>query len=224
LSSLLDRLASAVDPDRVLQTTMGALIEAAAMRHALDGRAVRGARWTPGTPLKLLLAGYVGSRNTGADVRVEEMIRQLKHVLGPAHSELSVLTIDPALTAGYFRGVRQVHVPTVFPKFLFEECPRHHGVVACEGSMFKSKFATALSTMMAGALGLAAAEGKLCVGYGAEAGEMERGLRDFVARHCRDALVICRNEPSQGVLQTLGIRTQPGTDTAWTFRPARSII
>ena len=33
-------------------------------------------RWRPGQPLKLILAGYVGTRNTGADVRVEEMIRQ----------------------------------------------------------------------------------------------------------------------------------------------------
>ena len=40
------------------------------------------------------------------------------------------------------------------------EVPKHHGVVACEGSMFKSKFANALATMMIGSLGIAAAEGR----------------------------------------------------------------
>jgi polysaccharide pyruvyl transferase WcaK-like protein len=167
-----------------------------------------------------LLAGYVGKRNTGADVRVEEMIRQFRAIYGDDQLDLTLLTIDPQLSAGYFRAVRQVRVPTVFPAFLFSECPRHDGVVACEGSMFKSKFATALSTMMAGALGMAAVEGKLSVGYGAEAGEMVPGLRDFVRKRCRNSLVLCRNEPSRHVLGAMGIRTGAGTDTAWTFEPA----
>jgi polysaccharide pyruvyl transferase WcaK-like protein len=193
------------------------MIEAAAVRHALDWG---GVRWRPGEPLKLLLAGYSGTRNTGADVRVEEMIRQIRTVLGDDNVELSILTIDPALSAGYFRTVRQVLLPNVFPKFLLDECPKHHGVIACEGSMFKSKFATALSTMMAGALGLAAAENKISIGYGAEAGEMIPDLRAFVRKHCKHSLIVCRNEPSRKLLEGMGIRTRGGTDTAWTFEPA----
>jgi polysaccharide pyruvyl transferase WcaK-like protein len=196
---------------------MGSLIEAAAVRHALD---MGGARYRPGEPLKLLLAGYSGTRNTGADVRVEEMIRQLRTILGDDDVELSLLTIDPALSAGYFRTVRQVRLPSVFPKFLFDECPKHHGVIACEGSMFKSKFATALSVMMGGSLGLAAVENKLSVGYGAEAGDMIPDLRAFVRKHCKHSLIICRNEPSRLLLEGMGIRALGGTDTAWTFDPA----
>lgn len=206
----------ATDPDRALMRLMGSFIEGSAVRHALD---LDRARYEPGKPLRLLMAGYCGVRNTGADVRVEEMLRQLRTILGEP-AELSVLSIDRALTAGYFRGVRQVRLPELFPKALFDECGRQHGVVACEGSMFKSKFTNALSVMMAGALGLAAVEGKLSVGYGAEAGEMVPALRDFVRKHCRDSLVICRNEPSRGILEGMGIRTRSGTDTAWTFEPA----
>jgi polysaccharide pyruvyl transferase WcaK-like protein len=207
----------AVDPDRALMRAMDGVLEAAAVRHALD---LGGVRYRPGEPLKLLFAGYSGTRNTGADVRVEEMIRQLRTVLGEDQCELSILTIDPALSAGYFRGVRQVLLPTFFPKFLLDECGKHHGVIACEGSMFKSKFANALSVMMAGALGLASVEGKLSVGYGAEAGDMVPALRDFVRKHCKHSLVICRNEPSRRLLEGMGIRTRGGTDTAWTFEPA----
>jgi polysaccharide pyruvyl transferase WcaK-like protein len=66
---------------------------------------------------------------------------------------------------------------------------------------------------------MAAVEGKLNVGYGAEAGDMDESLRQFVRKHCRQALVICRNEPSRKVLGELGVRTKGGTDTGWTFEP-----
>jgi hypothetical protein len=85
--------------------------------------------------------------------------------------------------------------------------------------MFKSKFANALTTMMIGALGIAAAQNKLSVGYGAEAGQMDRFLHTMCRRYCSDSLVITRNEESQGVLGRLGVSTELGTDTAWTFEP-----
>ncbi len=214
---LLNTFKKALDPDRALQATVGSLIEGCGVRYALG---MDKERWAEGDPLKLLLAGYVGTRNTGADVRVEEMIRQFRHVIGDEQLELTIMTSDKELSAGYFRTVRQVTLPQVFPKFLFDECPKHHGVVACEGSMFKSKFASALTCMMAGALGMAAAESKLSVGYGAEAGKMTDSLTEFVKKHCKHSLVICRNRPSMRMLGDLGVRTSFGTDTAWTFEPA----
>lgn len=217
MARFLDRLKKVLDPDRALMEVMNGFIEATAVKRALDRDQEA---WEPGKALKLLLAGYVGSRNTGADVRVEEMIRQFRHVIGDDDLELTIMSVNRQRTAGYFRTVKQVELPVVFPKFLYDECPKHHGVVACEGSMFKSKFASALSTMMAGALGMAAAENKLSVGYGAEAGAMSSALRDFVKKHCRHSLVQCRNHPSREVLGRLGIRTTGGTDTAWTFDPA----
>lgn len=193
---------------------MSSAVEAAGVRYALNKDPER---YGPGKPLKLLLAGYAGTRNTGGDVRVEEMVRQFRRILGDRNIELSMFTIDPELSAGYHRTVRQVSLPTVFPKFLYDECQRHHGVVACEGSMFKSKFANALSTMMAGAMAIAGVEGKLSVGYGGEAGAMDEVLQDFLRKHLRSSLVICRNEASATLMDGLGIRTTVGTDTAWTF-------
>src|ERR1700739_317617 len=124
-----------------------------------------GTAWKPGEKLKLLFAGYNGTRNTGSDVRVEEMLRQLRHILGADQVEFTVMTQTFERSAAYFDGTRQVLLPQIFPPFLAREVPRHHGVVACEGSMFKSKFANALTTMMIGSLGIAAAENKLSIGY-----------------------------------------------------------
>ncbi len=212
----LDKAGEHADADRMLQHAMRGFIELAASRYALDP----GAQWKPGEPLKVLLAGYSGTRNTGADVRVEEMIRQFRHLFGDEQVDLSILTIDPELTRGYFRTVKQIHLPKVFPRFLFDTVHEHHAVIACEGSMFKSKFANALATMMVGALGLASAEGKIAVGYGGEAGNMDESLEDLVRDYCQDTLIIARNDASRAVLAELGVASRSGTDTAWTFDPA----
>src|SRR5213594_4662771 len=178
-----------------------------------------GERWTPGEKLKLLFAGYNGTRNTGSDVRVQEMIRQIRHVLGGENVAFSVMTQNFDRTRGYFEGTQQVHLPDVYPPFLFREVRQNHGVIACEGSMFKSKFANALTTMMIGSLGIAAAQNKLSVGYGAEAGHMDPLIAKMCSRYCQNSLVITRNEESRTVLRELGVPTELGTDTAWTFEP-----
>ncbi len=179
----------------------------------------KGERWQPRKKLKLLFAGYNGARNMGSDARVEEMIRQLRHILGADNVDFSVMSQNFRLTDGYFKDTRQVHLPDIFPPFLAHEIPQHHGVVACEGSMFKSKFANALTTMMIGSLGITAAENKLSVGYGGEAGHMDPPIRKMCGRFCRNSLIITRNEESRTVLRELGVPTELGTDTAWTFEP-----
>src|SRR5277367_2396746 len=163
-----------------------------------------GQRWTPGEKLRLLFAGYNGTRNTGSDVRVQEMLRQVRHVLGADKVDFSVMTQSFDRTRGYFEGTQQVHLPDVFPPFLFREVKKNHGVLACEGSMFKSKFANALTTMMIGSLGLASAENKLSLGYGAEAGEMDPTLKRLCARYCSQSLILTRNQASQVALSALG--------------------
>jgi polysaccharide pyruvyl transferase WcaK-like protein len=178
-----------------------------------------GKRWTPGDKLKLLFAGYNGTRNTGSDVRVQEMLRQIRHVLGGEHVDFSVMTQNFDRTKGYFEETRQVYLPDVYPPFLFREVRENHGVVACEGSMFKSKFANALTTMMIGSLGLASAENKLSLAYGGEAGHMDGLIQSMCERYVHDSLVITRNAESQTLLSSLGIPTELGTDTAWTFEP-----
>lgn len=201
--------------DFILEAWVSGNIERAKARWMLGGNEP----WQPGEKLRLLFAGYNGTRNMGSDVRVEEMLRQIRHILGAEHVDFSVMSQNFDFSKGYFDGTRQVHLPDIFPPFLADEVPRHHGVVACEGSMFKSKFANALTTMMIGSLGIAAVENKLSVGYGAEAGHMDPLVAKMCARYCKNSLVITRNEESRTVLRELGVPTELGTDTAWTFEP-----
>ena len=204
--------------DFVLEAWVSSIIE----RKKLGWMLGSGQPWRPGEKLKLLFAGYNGTRNTGSDVRVEEMLRQLRHILGADRVDFSVMTQSFERSAEYFEGTRQVLLPQIFPPFLAREVPQHHGVVACEGSMFKSKFANALTTMMIGSLGIAAAQNKLSVGYGAEAGHMDPLLTKMCGRYCKDSLIITRNVESRNLLRELGVPTELGTDTAWTFEPLPS--
>jgi polysaccharide pyruvyl transferase WcaK-like protein len=201
--------------DFILEAWVSGNIERAKAGWMLGG----GNPWQPGEKLKLLFAGYNGTRNMGSDVRVEEMLRQLRHILGPERVDFSVMSQNFEFSKGYFDSSTQVHLPDIFPPFLANEVPRHHGVVACEGSMFKSKFANALTTMMIGSLGIAAVQNKLSVGYGAEAGHMDPLVAKMCSRYCKNSFVITRNEESRSVLRDLGVPTELGTDTAWTFEP-----
>jgi polysaccharide pyruvyl transferase WcaK-like protein len=201
--------------DLVLEAWVSGLIEKTKAGWMLG----IGKPWQPGEKLKLLFAGYNGTRNTGSDVRVEEMLRQIRYILGADKVDLSVMSQNFDFSKGYFEDTSQVRLPDIFPPFLSNEVPKHHGVVACEGSMFKSKFANALTAMMIGSLGLAAAENKLSVGYGAEAGHMDPMVRKMCGRYCQNSFVITRNEESRTILRELGVPTELGTDTAWTFEP-----
>jgi polysaccharide pyruvyl transferase WcaK-like protein len=201
--------------DYVLEGWVSGLIEL----NKLEWMFGAGQPWRPGTRLKLLFAGYNGTRNTGSDVRVEEILRQVRRILGAENVAFSVMTQNFDDSRGYFGDARQVYLPDVYPPFLHSEVGRNDGVIACEGSMFKSKFANALTTMMIGTLGIAAAQNKLSIGYGAEAGQMDAVLQRMCARYCRDSVVITRNAESQDVLGNLGIHSELGTDTAWTFEP-----
>lgn len=201
--------------DFVLEAWVSTIIEQKKVQWMLGKRQP----WQPGQKLKLLFAGYNGTRNTGSDVRVEEMLRQVRRILGPDNVDLSMMTFNFDRSRGYFEGTSQVRLPDIFPPFLANEVPKHHGVVACEGSMFKSKFANALATMMIGSLGIAAAENKLSIGYGAEAGHMDPLVAKMCGRYCRNSLVITRNDESRKILRELGVPTELGTDTAWTFEP-----
>ena len=201
--------------DQMLELWVSGLLESARFKWMLG----TGRRWQPGDKLKLLVAAYNGARNTGEDVRVEEILRQIRRVLGEDKVELSVPTLNFDLSRGYFGDATQVRLPYVFPPFISKEVPKYDGVVACVGPTFSTKFASAVNTLMVGTLGMASSQNKLAVAYGVEAGPMDPLLTGMVRRYCSDSLAITRNEESQAVLRKLSVPAELGADTAWTFEP-----
>ena len=174
--------------------------------------------WAPGKKLKLLMVGYNGARNTGADARVIAAVRQIKELFGADHVSMTVLTLSEKALEGYFDDdVEILEINSIFLKDLYKACSTHHAAVLCEGSTLKSTFADALSLFFCEASGIMARQGKPCIAFGSEVGYMNKALRKFAARACRDTYFITRTQESQNVLTELGLEGHKGTDTAWLY-------
>lgn len=177
-------------------------------------------KWELGKKLKILFVGYTGARNTGADVRVAAMVDQFHHVLGKNNIETSVMALDYDLVKIYFENNSNIiHYNSVFFKDLLNAVSKNHMVVLCEGSCFKSKFANALSVLMAGSAGMMDIQGKKAIAYGSEVGDMDKKLENFIQKYCQNAFIISRSAPSHRLVQEMGMKGDLGTDTAWTFEP-----
>lgn len=179
--------------------------------------------WEPGKKIKLLLVGYNGMRNTGADARVVAMVEQIESVFGREQIEISVMTLDKESMRGYFpERVQLISFHTIFFLELYRQCCRHHAVLLCEGSTLKSTFANALTLFFCQAAGIMKQQKKPCIAYGSEIGTMEPFLEKIAVDLCSDTYFIVRTQDSYNELQKLGLHGHVGTDTAWTF-PAEAL-
>ena len=185
---------------------------------ALSGFSGKQEKWEPGKKLKILLVGYNGARNTGSDVRVAAIARQVKALFGADKVQLTVMTLDSKALEGYFdEDVELLEFSSFFPMDLLRACSRHHAAILCEGSTLKSTFANALTLFMCEAAGIMARQGKPCLAYGSEVGKMEPFLEKAAAGLCKDTYFITRTESSLAALKRLGLRGHAGTDAAWSY-------
>ena len=193
------------------------------LRAAYEAR-IAAARQNPCAPrsrtgrLRILLAGYNGACNTGADLRTGEIIRQLQEGLGADRLDLGLLVVgDGALP--YRDRLTLERIETYPPDCVRDLCQRYDAVVVCEGSLFTSTFADSLAMLLTAFLGMASALGKPAVAYGAEADRMSSGIAAFVRSHAAGALLIARNAASLRRLEAMGLTAELGTDTGWSHRP-----
>ena len=178
----------------------------------------RYSQWRPGQPLRILLVGYNGARNTGADARVVALTQQLEQALGAESSKLTVMTLDTENMNGYFPlHIKLWRFTTMFVFSLLRACSCHHVAVLCEGSMLTPTFSEALCVFFCEAAGIMRRQHKPCIAYGSEVGRLSGWLAKLSRDMCRDTYFIVRTRESLDNLQVLGLRGHIGTDTAWTF-------
>jgi polysaccharide pyruvyl transferase WcaK-like protein len=215
------RFLCALDPDAVLLDDFRALIDAArAKRAAAPAPApVRGRD----AALRVLLLGYTGAGNTGADLRTIETIRQLRELFAGRRLDVTVFALGALLDHPTLRSAG-VFVPhsDYLPDALAEAIEGHDVVLNVEGSTYTSKFSDALAALLIGGVGLAAARGRVACAYGIDAEAMTDGLMQFAAHTADDVDLVCRSRGASERLRALGLVTQQGADTAWAFRAAPS--
>lgn len=179
---------------------------------------IRYEKWQPGQKQKILLVGYNGARNTGADARVVALVEQLTEEFGDK-IEITVMTLNPENTKGYFP--ESVHIypfPTFFCWSLFRAASAHHVAILCEGSTLTHTFADALSMFFCQVAGIMKRQGKPCIAYGSDVTPLQPRLRRLTQQTCSEVQFIARSKPSLNALKEMGLQCTLGTDTAWTFR------
>lgn len=177
--------------------------------------------WKEGERLKILLVGYNGARNTGADARVVALTQQLEEAFGSVDVELTVMTLDADNVRGYFsKAIRLYRFSTMFFFSLLRATSMAHVAVLCEGSTLTRTFADALCVFYCEAAGIMRRQGKPCIAYGSEVGQIDGWLARLSRDMCRDTYFIVRTEKSLTNLKAMGLNGHVGTDTAWTFQTA----
>lgn len=181
-------------------------------------------KWKPGEKLQMLFIAYSGARNTGAESRVGECIKQVNQVLGEDVVDINMTTLNIREAQEYFKDckVNFKEVNYIFFGDVFKLVLENHVVSLVEGSCWKENFSTALLLYFLYAAGLASVLGKPCFSYAVDAGEMNK-INNFLSwLLSKKVKLITRSEDANKVLEKIHL---PGAinrvDTAWSM-PAES--
>ncbi|MGF7187383.1 polysaccharide pyruvyl transferase family protein [Robbsia andropogonis] len=217
-STRLLRFLSASAPDAVFLADMAELITEA--RRTVSARSqphpdytVRSAR-----PLRVLLLGYTGAGNTGADLRTIGVIRQLRTLFGDGNIDITVFACGDMFDHPVLQSVHRLATGAQYvPDALEQVMPGFDVVLNVEGSTYTSKFSDALAGILIGGVALAAAHGKHAFAYGIDAGTMSVSLQAFSVSQHRGVHITARSSKALRRLKDLGIPAEEGADTAWGY-------
>ena len=177
------------------------------------------------TPPKVLLIGYNGANNTGAEALLQADIQDFRVVFG----EDAVLTVpaikDAANLRRYLREgptLRIVSIPSVFFGAVRRLVREHDLVVLVEGSAYMDTWTSALLWYFLWATRCAAQEGKPCLAYAVDAGELRPRNQRLVRRYASSTnLVVTRSEAAAERLRGWGVSApvEWTADNAFNFEP-----
>ena len=156
----------------------------------------------------VLLVGYGGANNTGADVRLMKAIEDVRECFGKC-TRVTVATLDKVKTARIVRedkNTRVVRIPKLFLWRIFREAYRHDVTMLVEGSTFVDHWSCSLFYLFMWAAFSAKVAGRKSVAYAVDAGKLGNWNRRLaVAIANRMAFVITRTEAAKAKLETMGV-------------------
>ncbi|HET9250374.1 MAG TPA: polysaccharide pyruvyl transferase family protein [Actinomycetota bacterium] len=176
-------------------------------------------------PPRVLLIGYNGANNTGAEALLQADIEDLRAVFG----DDALLTVpalkDPANLRRYLRegpNLRIVPMPSIFLATTRRLVREHDLVVLVEGSAYMDTWTSALLWYFLWATRCAHREGKPCLAYAVDAGQLRPRNQRLVRRVASTTdLIVTRSEAAAQRLREWGV-TAPiewTADNAFSFEP-----
>jgi polysaccharide pyruvyl transferase WcaK-like protein len=175
--------------------------------------------------LKVLLVGYSGANNTGAEALLQADIADLRAVLG----EDALLTIPALKDASNLRrylqegpNLRIVQMPAIFVSAARRLVREHDLVMLVEGSAYMDTWTSALLWYFLWATRCAHAAGRPCLAYAVDAGQLRPLNRWLVKREGSNTdLIITRSAAAAERLRSWGVTApiESTADNAFTFGP-----
>ncbi|WP_028350248.1 polysaccharide pyruvyl transferase family protein [Bradyrhizobium murdochi] len=160
---------------------------------------------------KVLIVGYNGLNNAGADLRSVIVAQMLQTRKANDFSHMTLCTFDMSRSAYLLPGARQVLLGETFLPALTSAVSTSDLVAISEGCAFFPKpFA-----LYAQALRLAADMNKRAVVFGCSVGALLREHYAVLSEASTEALIFTRDELSYRRLQARGIVARLGTDPVW---------
>jgi polysaccharide pyruvyl transferase WcaK-like protein len=174
--------------------------------------------------IRVLMVGYNGANNTGAEALLASDIKDVRSVLGPG-AHITVPTLNPENLRRYVTEnptLRIAPIPTLFFGAFRRLVRESDLVLLVEGSTYMDSWGSPLLWSFLWASHCAARMGKPCMAYAVDAGTLKPFNAQLVRRVAsRTGLIVTRNRAAAGRLRSVGV-TAPilsTADNAFTFQP-----
>jgi polysaccharide pyruvyl transferase WcaK-like protein len=175
--------------------------------------------------LRVLMLGYNGANNTGAEALLLADIEDVRAVLGP-QAVITIPTINPANLRRYIRetpNLRIAPMPTVFFAALHRLVRENDLIMLVEGSTYMDTWTSAMLWAYLWATRCAYDMGKPCLAYAVDAGEIQSAFNRRLMRSeaNKTSLIIARAAAAAERLRSLGVTAplEVTADNAFNFRP-----
>jgi polysaccharide pyruvyl transferase WcaK-like protein len=176
---------------------------------------------------KVLLVGYNGANNAGAEALLLSDIEDVRAVLGNA-ALITVPTLNESNLRRYVQegpNLRIAPIPTLFPLALRQLVAEHDLIMLVEGHCYMDASTSALLWAYLWATHCAHAMGKPCLAYAVDAGQLSPGNRRLVRHEAsKTDLIITRSQAASDCLREYGVTApiQVTADNAFSFQTTRS--
>ena len=185
----------------------------------------QGIKWWLNLKPRILLVGYNGANNTGAEAKLLVIINEIRSVLGP-DACITVPSLNEANLRRYLQEGPNLKIKPVRPSLFFYDIKKfvkeNDLIMLVEGSCYMDTWGSALLWCYLLATRYAHSMKKPCIAYSVDAGNASRFNRWLIRREAsKTNLILARTKEAAERLQKMGVKApiEVTADNAFAFRP-----
>ncbi|MGE5461939.1 MAG: polysaccharide pyruvyl transferase family protein, partial [Syntrophothermus sp.] len=164
---------------------------------------------TAQSPLRVLMLGYSGANNTGAEALLLADIEDVRALLGP-EAVITIPSLNPPNLRRYVKetpNLRIAFMPTIFFATMRRLVRENDLIMLVEGSTYMDTWASAMLWVYLWTTRCADEMGKPSLAYAVDAGEIKSALNRWLMRReaSKTSLIITRAAAAAKRLRAFGV-------------------